>query len=273
MLLKRTSQGIAMPTPISIQAHKDSYYTNAQSFSFAKDQPIVALSIEEIKNTLFSFPMAFIKNKGGSFTLCALMGLPGGKNLYIASNGKYLAGYKPALLRTYPFSLAYTDSQALTLCVDEDSGLLQEHPGDDAQPFFDEQAEPAPQVKQTLTFLEKIHKGITANTQIANQLNEHNLIENWHIKISSPQGEQTTNNLYRINEKALNNLKPEELKTLQQSTALNIATIQLLSMSHINNFSSLLQAHHNADEKLAAANGEIDVEKLFRDNDMINFNF
>ena len=76
------------------------------------------------------FPMVLVERQGG-FELVALFGLQNGQNLFVDPQGRWMARYIPARLRSYPFSLAFREGMPdPLLCVDESSRLIGEV-GDD----------------------------------------------------------------------------------------------------------------------------------------------
>ena len=69
-------------------------------------------------------PIAFVE-QAGRFVPMAVMGLTPEHNLFVGPEGQWLGGYLPAAMRSYPFRLLRSEgSEQMTLCVDEDSGLV-----------------------------------------------------------------------------------------------------------------------------------------------------
>jgi hypothetical protein len=67
-------------------------------------------------------------------SLVAILSLNAQDNAHIGPKGLWMGGYMPAVVRTYPFALAYHDGKA-TVVVDTESDWLSQTEG---QPLFEE---------------------------------------------------------------------------------------------------------------------------------------
>jgi len=101
-------------TAISPFQHADKYYLPRQDYSFAADQQVVPILIAELSKLLPHYALAFIQ-QDSTYQPVAITGLGGGQNLYVNYEGKWLATYVPAFLRSHPFRLLTTENNKQVL--------------------------------------------------------------------------------------------------------------------------------------------------------------
>src|SRR4051812_28210580 len=106
-------------------------------FAFAAKTNAMLLASTELAEAARDYPIVFVGQEGGPFSLAALVGLRNNENLLVDKSGMWETGtYVPAFARRYPFVLAEGDDQSvLTVCVDETYTGLNEDRG---EPLFDE---------------------------------------------------------------------------------------------------------------------------------------
>jgi hypothetical protein len=197
---------------------------------------------------------------------CAILGFQAGRNLFIDGDGRWRGGYVPAALRGYPFSLVPTTDGRLTLCFDEDSGLLTEPPA--GEPFFDLEGAPTQAVEEVLVFLRQTESSRSSAAAICAQLQAAGLVTQWLAKLSLNGAEQAVKGLYCVDAAALHECSGATLKDLQQSGALQAAFCQLLSMQHLHRLGQLEEdrsqlAHPQRDRlEFLGSDGSINFDTL-----------
>lgn len=237
---------------VSKDRHLSKKWLKWTGHGFAASIPTAQIAGEELAECSRSFPLCFFEQQGTQ-TLVALLGLLAGQNLFVAPDGRWLGRYVPAVLRAYPFRLAETDNDALALCVDEQSGLVQDLTvGAEGIPFFDEDGKPHPETQKMADFLTLTHRGIHMVQKGAALLAELDLLEPWPLKVMENEVEKTVTGISRINEKKLSTISGEDLVKLRDGNALAIAYGQLLSMGNISILGTLAQ-HHNQNANAKAA--------------------
>ncbi|MGE0715119.1 MAG: SapC family protein [Alphaproteobacteria bacterium] len=110
------------PVPISLRRHEGIGVT-APDYAFARavaTVPIGAAEIERISNEL---PIVFTLDPPG---IHAVLGVEGGRNLFVSDGRWDGVSYIPAIVRQYPFSLVPDSAQAgrFVLALDEDCAWL-----------------------------------------------------------------------------------------------------------------------------------------------------
>ena len=97
---------------------------------FAADATAIPIVVGELIDVARQSPIAFVRLADGGMLPAALVGLPGGKNLYLNAQGQWDAPYVPAFVRRYPFVFADTGPDQLTLCIDRDFEGFNESQGE-----------------------------------------------------------------------------------------------------------------------------------------------
>jgi len=250
---------------LSKNTHSGKHWRRPVDYFFTDMNVIAPLVVQELPKAMLSLPIAFVP-RAQSYRPVAVQGLLPDKNLFVAKDGRWLAGYTPAAYRSYPFALANTEDGQQVLCVDEDSGLV----GTEGEAFFNEDGTLSQAVSEVLNFLTEVGNNRSATQRLCDLLQKHSLIQPWQIKVQGDKGEQAIEGLFRIDEAALNQLPTEAFMELRDSGALVLAYCQLLSMQHLPLLGQLAQLHAEADQKAALqTDGEISLE--FMKNETISF--
>lgn len=250
---------------LSKQQHANHCWQQASSYMFAASDLAAPLVQSELHKAALHMPVAFVEHAGG-FALVAVLGLQQGQNLLVApSNGQWVGGYVPAALRGYPFALVPTDDGHQVLAVDMASGLVGEAVEGEAL-FVNEQ--PTKALQALLNFLTQLDKERAATAQLSTLLAAHGLIQAWSIKAMTADGEKQIKGLFRIDAAKLNQLDAQALHALQQSGALQMAYLQLISTEHLSMLGNLAQIHAQHQQSQAQqplpvdSKGELDLEFL-----------
>ncbi|WP_151704841.1 SapC family protein [Nitrincola alkalilacustris] len=228
---------------VSKVEHLNKCWNRYADYQFAAGDAVAPLVVAEMSRAAVHLPIAFIA-QGEEFVPVALQGLAPGKNLLVAPDGRWLAGYTPSLYRSYPFQLATAEDGQMVLCVDQDSGLVVD--GTEGEPFFEGDA-PSKSVSDVLEFLKQTHASRLATSRICQVLQKHDLFEPWPITLKDGDKEQKVEGLFRINETVLSALSPDALAEVRDAGALVITYCQLLSMQHLNMLAELARVRSHAD--------------------------
>lgn len=243
--------------------HAGRSWKKFESYQFASANNLVRLVGAEIARAAQALPIGFVENQG-QFSLVGVLSLTLGHNLFVGPSGQWLGEYVPSVFRGYPFRLARAQQgNDLILCVDEDSGLIRSDTS--ATPFFDDSGEISLPVREVLDFLLKVEQNREVTDQAMITLARAGLMTPWQLTISEDDREKPVTGLYMINETALNTLEDEVFLQLRKTGALPIAYGQMLSMSRIRLFETLLR------NRAQAAAKEPDIRAVFGSDDVISF--
>lgn len=219
-------------------------------YGFCQNQAVLPLVAAEVTKAAATMPIGLIRDEGtGRFQLVGLCSLDGGRNLFVAPDGRWLGGYVPAVLRGYPFGLVHVEQSAQTvLAVDEASGLVVDGSEPEAQPFFNEDGTPAEAVQQILGFLTQIETNLAATNRALLQLEQAGAIVPWPIQLNTPEGVKDLNGLFRVDIDRIRALDDEAFLLLRGDDALFIAMSQVMSSEHFRIFDTLQQLQNQLRE-------------------------
>ncbi len=256
-----------MTTPAAVTRDRfgNKFWQHYNSYIFAASSHLTPLVAAELPKALQALPLAFIK-QGERFVLFGVLSLTSGQNLYVNQKGQWLGSYIPSSFRSYPFKLARTEGRDdLILYIEEDSGLISNTEG---EPFFQENGELSESLTGILDFLKKIEQNRSATEKAVSALAETGLMTEWPLRTKVEGTERPVRGLYMIDESKLNSLDDQSLLKLHRSQSLPIAYAQLFSRDNI----AMLEKLAGAKEReMAQKPDEVDIEKLFGDNDIIRF--
>ncbi len=260
--------------------HADTYFWPRQGYGFAAKDQVVPILIAELTKLLPHYALGFIQQGEGAhqsshqhYQPVALTGLGGERNLYVHPDGRWLANYVPSILRGHPFRMANTDNDQQVLAIEQES-LTDDS---SAQPLFDDDGNLTEKVQQTVNFLTQCDKNRQVTAKASQLLGDTGLIEPWPLKIERGEGQEPLNmqGLYRINEKALNELAAEAFADLRKHGALALAYAQLFSMNQLSQLTERAKFHekHAAQQQVdQPSNRDID-SLLDGDDDELTFDF
>lgn len=225
---------------ISKESHAGQSWVRFEKYDFARNRAVVPLVAHEFSRAAVTLPIGFIKDDGG-FIPVAIVSLDGVNNALIAPDGRWLGRYVPADLRGYPFKLVPNGDGKHILCFDHSSGLLRDDLS--GEPFFDEAGGIAEPTRNVMSFLRAVEKDRSATEVICSELERAELMLPWDITLKTKGGDQKLRGLYKINEKAFNELSEETFLALRKSSAIPVIYGQLISMQHLSTLGRLTDAH------------------------------
>ena len=209
-------------------------------YAFASGDTIAPLVLGELAAALFSFPVAFVRERE-RFELVAVLSCLSNRNLFVAENGGWRGRYIPVALRAYPFRFfdSGTPGQKV-LCIAEDSLLPA---GQTGAPFFEPGSSNLTQdVRATVELLEHAERSRLQTAAAIDALVEADVIIEWPITVGSAAGQSQLTGLFRIDEERLSALSNEAFLNLRTAGALALAYGQLYSLRQIEVFSQLVGA-------------------------------
>jgi hypothetical protein len=89
---------------ISKTEHAEKQFIARKEYSFAAKEQVVPILLAELSKLIPLYAIGFIYQQE-AYIPVVLTGLGGGQNLYVNHDGKWLASYVPAFLRSHPFRL------------------------------------------------------------------------------------------------------------------------------------------------------------------------
>ena len=91
-------------TAISRDSHAGKKWQRFKNYGFASTSALAPVVGVEIARAALAMPLAFFQ-EARRFVLVAVLSLTPNRNMLVAPDGRWLGGYVPAFLRSYPFAL------------------------------------------------------------------------------------------------------------------------------------------------------------------------
>lgn len=158
---------VAHVTALDRDKHAQLKFAPSNRFAFSADLVLIPIMLAEWAHMARQCPIAFLPQAGQAPLAVALVGQPGGKNLWLDRRGRWTGPYVPAFLRRYPFALAQTGDDQFTLCIDaECKGFNDKH----GEALFDPEGGPTPLVQGALQMLGELQRQHTATLAFAARL-------------------------------------------------------------------------------------------------------
>lgn len=144
-------------------------------FRFAARTNAMPVMSSEFVDAARDYPIVFVGEESGPFSVAALVGLRDAENLMVDEAGQWARGtYVPAFARRYPFVLTKSgDSERLAVCIDE------VYPGlgvDSGESLFDAEGKETPYLQRLLGFLQAFNVEAQRTADFAARLKELGLL-------------------------------------------------------------------------------------------------
>lgn len=266
--------------PLQIDQHRHHGWRPAGDYQFAAQQQLTPISADELDALVPLYPLAFAK-EGDQFRMGALLGWQAGHNAYVTASGRWLAPYKPAFIRLYPFRQMVMPGQEghveqRSLLAIE-AGHLGRADEDGVRALFDAQGNPNDELTSIMTFAQRVEQGRAQLQHAVDKLAELDLIVPWPVKVANEDSgaTQALDGLYQIDERALLGLDGDALQSLSAVGALSVAYGQLYSRRQFQMFGRLARIKARLAELPADADdGPMSLDELFDEgDDEFNFDF
>ena len=142
-----------------------------------------------------------------------------------------MASYVPAIIRRYPFALAKTDEDGkFTICVDEESGLLDD---EDGQEIFTKDGEASPLVEKVKKYLGELQQMESFTDEFSTYLKQNNMFTPLNMKVKFKDEVKSINGVYVINEERLISLSNEKYLEFREKQYIPAIYSHLSSLSQI----------------------------------------
>jgi hypothetical protein len=208
----------------------------ADHFAFAAKTNAMLLASTELAEASRDYPIVFIGQEGGPFSLAALVGLREAENLLVDESGTWEPNaYVPAVARRYPFVLAQgEDESVLTVCIDEAYGGLNEARG---QPLFEEGGTESTYLVHVLDFLRAFHADMQRTQEFAARLSQLGLLESKVITIERENGGSTSrqvlNGVWGVDEERLRKIDDARIVEIFRNGYMGWIYAHLLSLRNV----------------------------------------
>lgn len=222
------------PRPLDMERHKDKALVARRNFTFAAKSNSVPITVDEIAVCARHYPVVFTDSNPA--VPVAVLGLRQGENLMVDETGVWdRTTYIPGYVRRYPFIfLERQTANQFALCIDEESGLIEDGGGNRAL-FADGQ--PSDITRRALSFCSAYHRQFMATKDFVKAMTETELLNEKVAQVSIGEGQKVAlQGLRVIDELRLKELADKDFLALRRRGYLGAVYCQLMSQ---NNWSSL----------------------------------
>lgn len=226
--------------PVNKDRHAAKKILPVSDFRFAAKNHIAYLTLHEFVRAASTYPVLFLEDKANDdFRPVALLGLNAGENVFVDDEGRWQAGYIPAIIRRYPFALSASgEDDRFLVCVDEASTLLSDSEG---QPLFDEQGNPTQVIDNVKTYLGELQQMDRMTTEFTQFLVQNNLLTPLNMRVNVNEQVRNITGCYVVNEERLNNFSDAKFLEVRQKNYLPAIYAHLLSLTQIERLAKLQQ--------------------------------
>ncbi len=225
-----------------------------EHFSFAAQTNSVLLAGSEFSEASRDYPIVFVGQEGGPFTVAVLVGLTGNENLMVSANGTWENGaYIPAFIRRYPFVLAGADdAESLTVCIDEAYSGLTNLAG---EPLFSPEGGETEYLKNVVEFLRVFHAEMKRTSEFASRVAALGLLAPKVVSIEFEGVKKTLDGLWVIDEEKLNALDDAQTLELVRSGYMGLIYAHFFSLKNVARLAGRLDGRRKSE--VNALSGEL----------------
>ncbi len=169
------------------EKHRDLKIKPLEDLYFARDMTNIPVIIGESSIIAKDFPLVFISDSKGNYSLCAIVSLGSSGNLALNKERKWITDYIPSFLRRYPFTIASVenDPKKRVVMIDEDAPCISKSTG---MELFDKDQEQSELLKSSLNFLQKNFEQTDITKKIVQEIQKAEILEDREIAID--EGEE-----------------------------------------------------------------------------------
>ena len=217
--------------PISFERHGKKRIKNIQNFDFTKNINMASIMVHEFSRAASIYPIVFVEDKQkDQFKPVVLLGLEEGENLFVQDE-RWQASYIPAIIRRYPFALANTGEEGrFTVCIDDQSELLDDKEG---QSLFEDNGEPAELMNRVKRYLAELQQMDKFTEDFCKYLAEKNMFAPLNMKVRIGNEMRNITGAYIVNEERLNSLSDETFIEMRTQKYIPVVYAHLSSLSQI----------------------------------------
>lgn len=201
-------------------------------FGFAARTNSLLLAAVEIPMAARDYPIVFVGQEGGPYTLGALVGLRDEENLFVDADGAWAPqAYVPAFVRRYPFVLAEgSENDPLTVFVDEAYDGVSMTEG---EAIFDAEGKETAYLTGVIDFLRDFHGEMKRTAAFAARVAELGLLEPKTVSVERNGSNQVLQGLWVVNEDKLRNLPDDVVLELFRSGHMGWIYLHLASVANV----------------------------------------
>jgi len=213
------------------------------------------VSVSEFADAALNFPILFVRaapDALGNDTVApvAVFGLKPGENLFATADGKWDAGYVPAMLRAYPFTMARIEGSDRWAMVFDNTweGMSRT----EGLPLFDDTGAATELLNGVHKFVQDLENDLERTRQACAVLIEMKLLKPMRFDATLANGEQlSVDGFMTADEEAIGKLSDAQIAQMYRNGLLGLIQIHIASL---NNMRRLLDRRMQQNAARGAAN-------------------
>ena len=195
------------------------------------------VSVSEFGDAALSFPILFVRAAAdalGKDTVApvAVFGLKPGENLFATADGKWDAGYVPAMLRAYPFTMARIEGSDRWAIVFDNTweGMSRT----EGLPLFNEAGEASELLNGIHKFVQDLETDLERTRQFCAALLELKLLKPMRFDATLASGEAlSVDGFMTVDEEAIGKLPDAQIAQMYRSGMLALLNIHSASLNNM----------------------------------------
>jgi len=225
------------PVALNKEAHADMTVSPSPTgYRFAASTRAIMIAAVEFFDAGRQFPIIFSASADGAIFPVALLGLEENENLFVDSEGTWIAQYIPAYLRRYPFITTDGAEGQTTVCFDQSFDGFNLEGG---LPLF-EDGEPTEKTREIQAFLQDYLVQIRQTREFGAMLLKEGLLKQIDAQANMESGKSyALNGMLVVDEQKLTQLADADLVKLFRNGSLALVYAHLLSLRNFNTLISL----------------------------------
>ncbi len=220
--------------PLSPERHRALRFEPNRLYGHAASLMVCPLVSGEIRDAARAYVVLFPKTEGLPL---ALLGTEAGKNAHVDNAGRWLGGYVPAYVLTYPFRLAEVsrdaaaDKASFAIVIDEAAPNLSTSRG---EPLFTQEGAPSPALTRMRQALANLQRDAEATARMVAELDRLGLlVERSLVVRRRGEAERGLTGFRVLDGDRLMAVGPDDLVQLQRCGALLLAYAHLVSLANL----------------------------------------
>jgi hypothetical protein len=218
--------------PLTPGRHAKQAVQIGADYGFAAKLNSAPLVVAEFPEASPEYAIVFAGPPEGIMPVVVL-GLRQDENLFVGSDASWLARYKPAFVRQYPFVFTPDKSgEGMLLCIDEAfSGLNRDGKGSE---LFGEDGKPTAYVDAILKFLGEYQRQFQRTRAFCRRLQELGLLSGIEATVALPGGGNTSlKGMLGVDRAKLKQLPGDTVAELMRNDTLELVYLHLNSLRNL----------------------------------------
>jgi len=195
------------------------------------------VSVSEFADAALNFPILFVRaapDALGKDTVAPVdvFGLKPGENLFVTAEGKWDAGYVPAMLRAYPFTMARIEGSDRWAMVFDNTweGMSRT----EGQPLFNDKGEATELLNNVHKFVQELETDLERTRQFCAALLEMKLLKPMRFDATLANGEAlSVDGFMTADEEAISKLPDAQIAQMYRNGMLGLLGIHTVSLNNM----------------------------------------